>query len=64
MESYSTLRADTTIAVGGNQNISFSFVSPELQQRINRNFQTSGKRSYYFHLGWINTEIFRILVGE
>jgi hypothetical protein len=51
MESYSSLRADTTIAVGGNQNISFSFVSPELQQRIDRNFQTSGKRSYYSHRG-------------
>jgi hypothetical protein len=43
MESYSTLRADTTIAVGGNQNISFSFASPGLQQRIDRFFQTSGK---------------------
>ncbi|KPM43977.1 hypothetical protein AK830_g2647 [Neonectria ditissima] len=41
MQSYEMTRADTAVAVSGNQNISFSFASDELQQRIDRQFVPS-----------------------
>ncbi|KAH7139969.1 hypothetical protein B0J13DRAFT_478345 [Dactylonectria estremocensis] len=41
MQSYEMTRADTFIAISGHQNISFSFMSEELQQRIDRQFVPS-----------------------
>ncbi|KAL6405068.1 hypothetical protein AUP68_11911 [Ilyonectria robusta] len=41
MQSYEMTRADTFIAISGHQNISFSFASDELQQRIDRQFVPS-----------------------
>ncbi|KAH7166477.1 hypothetical protein EDB81DRAFT_839002 [Dactylonectria macrodidyma] len=41
MQSYEMTRADTAIAISGHQNISFSFKSDELQQRIDRQFVPS-----------------------
>ena len=45
MESYSALQSDQYIAVGGNQNISFSYTKPVLQQRIDRFHYLSGRWS-------------------
>ncbi len=44
MEGYNTLRADTAIAVGGQQNLSFSFTSPAVQQRIDRIAKLGGNK--------------------
>ncbi|KAF4467560.1 hypothetical protein FALBO_5568 [Fusarium albosuccineum] len=41
MQSYNMDRADTTIAVSGSQNISFSFDSNQLTQRIDRIYKAS-----------------------
>lgn len=42
MQSYNLYHADTPVAVSGSQNISFSFDSGELTQRIDRKFHPSG----------------------
>ncbi|CAG9990374.1 unnamed protein product [Clonostachys byssicola] len=41
MQSYNLYHADTPVAVSGSQNISFSFDSDELTQRIDRKFHPS-----------------------
>ena len=50
MEGYNTLRADTAIAVGGQQNLSFSFTSPAVQQRIDRIANLGGNKLVAAHL--------------
>ncbi|KAL9106594.1 MAG: hypothetical protein Q9227_008377 [Pyrenula ochraceoflavens] len=45
MQSYSLFHSDTFNAISGEQNISFSFATKDLQQRIDRNIQRS---SYWY----------------
>lgn len=44
MQSYELTYADVGLATSGSQNISFSFASNELVQRIDRKFTPSGER--------------------
>jgi hypothetical protein len=42
MQAYNLLKADQFVAITGHQNISFSYRSPILQQRIDRIFTPAG----------------------
>lgn len=46
MQSYNLNKADTAIAISGSQNVSFSYDSDQLTQRIDRIYKPSGK-SYF-----------------
>lgn len=43
MQSYELNQADTSVAIAGQQSVSFQFSSGELVQRIDRRFTPSGK---------------------
>ncbi|KAF5684796.1 hypothetical protein FCIRC_3751 [Fusarium circinatum] len=41
MQSYNLYKADTAVAISGSQNVSFSYASDQLTQRIDRTFKPS-----------------------
>ncbi|KAG5808927.1 hypothetical protein H9Q74_014347 [Fusarium xylarioides] len=47
MQSYNLDKADTAVAISGSQNISFSYASDQLTQRIDRGFKPSAEYWYW-----------------